>query len=123
MANSKDAAETKQIVGAFLDELGNAIRGIESNWKQHVSPSFARYRGWPAVPQYLAYEVVSSRRPPMGNPLVMREVEVALQLVPSGGYGLRWVRGTLRCIKESDAYKPDEDGLWYVVPTSWRPAS
>ncbi len=101
--------EVKDVTVAFLEALREGMRGHRTDWRKHVAPRWQGYRGWPPIPQYLDYRISKVGK---GREDSERVVTVDLQLVPSGGYPLRWVTGTLRAW---------ERGAWGVCPTSWTP--
>lgn len=121
MASREEIGEIKRVVTGFLEELRKAADGEKSHWHEYASPSYRLYGGFPMIPRFWAYEVGGVRKAAGTNPDVVREVRVRLQLIPSSAHRIRWVSGTIRCIKESAPYQPDPvDGTWGVVPTSWR---
>lgn len=118
----KEVPAIKAVVKGFLEAL---MRGPQDkprkSWREFAQLTFRDSKVEPAIPVFQAFKVLRVRKLPEWNAKVAREVDIELLLSPTGGYPLRWLRGTLRVIKESEPYKPDESGEWGVCPVSWRP--
>jgi len=118
----KEVPAIKAVVKGFLEAL---MRGPQDkprkSWREFAQLTFRDSKAEPAIPVFQGYKIQRVRKVPGWNDKTVREVDVELLLSPTGGYPLRWLSGTLRVIKESEPYKPDENGEWGVCPVSWRP--
>jgi len=111
----QDGKDILAVTRSFLQALLDKEDWHEFGQKHYIGTLLE-----PSIPQFYRFKALMTKKLKGGNPLVIKRVMIRLQLVPSSHEGLRWADYRMIAVKESEPYKPDEEGTWGICPTSCR---
>ena len=119
----EDKGRSRQDGKEILAVCRNFLQALldKEDWHPYGQKHYMGTKLEPNIPQYYRHTVIKTRKVKGMNNLVAKDVDIRLELVPSGHMGMRWADYRLRVVKELGPYAPSaDDGTWGVVPTSCR---
>ena len=126
MAGNEDKGRNRQDGKEILEVTRKFLQAVydKEDWHEFGEKCYIGTKLEPNLPQYHRFKVIKTRKlKEVNNPgrhLVIKDVDIRLELVPSGHQGMRWADYRLRAIKETGPYQPDKEGTWGISPTSCR---
>ena len=117
MASEDDKVRSRQDGKDILAVCRDFLQALldKEDWRPFGQRHYVGTKLEPNIPQYLRFKVLKTRKlPETNNPerhLVTKDVDIRLELVPSGHVGMRWADYRLRVVKERGPYQTSADDV------------